>query len=54
VAIGFGCWAGSCGTCVTRLLSGAVRYLRKPNAPLEADEILPRVAAPAEPLRLEA
>jgi ferredoxin-NADP reductase/MOSC domain-containing protein YiiM len=54
VAIDFGCRAGSCGTCVTRLLSGAVRYLRQPNAPLEAGEILPCIAVPAEPLTLEA
>jgi ferredoxin-NADP reductase/MOSC domain-containing protein YiiM len=54
VAIDFGCRAGSCGTCVTRLLSGSVRYLREPNAPLEAGEILPCIAVPAEPLRLEA
>jgi len=53
VAIDFGCRAGSCGTCVTRLLSGSVRYLREPNAPLEAGEILPCVAVPAEPLTLD-
>jgi hypothetical protein len=39
---------------VTRLLSGAVRYLHQPNAPLEADEILTCVAVPAEPLVLDA
>jgi len=54
VAIDFGCRAGSCGTCVTRLLSGSVRYLHQPNAPLEAGEILPCVAVPVEPLRLDA
>jgi MOSC domain-containing protein YiiM/ferredoxin-NADP reductase len=54
VAIDFGCRAGSCGTCVTRLLSGSVRYLRQPNAPLEANEILPCIAVPTEPLRLDA
>jgi MOSC domain-containing protein YiiM/ferredoxin-NADP reductase len=54
VAIDFGCRAGSCGTCVTRLLSGSVRYLHQPNAPLEAGEILPCIAVPAEPLRLDA
>jgi hypothetical protein len=53
VAIDFGCRAGSCGTCVTRLLSGSVRYLHQPNAPLEAREILPCVAVPAEPLTLD-
>ena len=54
VAIDFGCRAGSCGTCVTRVLSGAVRYLHQPNAPLEADEVLPCIAVPAEPLTLDA
>jgi len=54
VAIDFGCRAGSCGTCVTRLLSGTVRYLHEPNAPLESGEILPCVAVPAEPLSLDA
>jgi ferredoxin-NADP reductase len=54
VPIDFGCRAGSCGTCVTRLLSGTVRYLHEPNAPLESGEILPCVAVPAEPLSLDA
>jgi len=54
VAIDFGCRAGSCGTCVTRLLSGTVRYLHQPNAPLEGDEVLPCIAVPAEPLSLDA
>jgi ferredoxin-NADP reductase/MOSC domain-containing protein YiiM len=54
VAIDFGCRAGSCGTCVTRLLSGSVRYLHQPNAPLEPGQILPCIAVPAEPLTLDA
>jgi ferredoxin-NADP reductase len=54
VAIPFGCRAGSCGTCVTRVLSGAVRYLHTPNAPLAAGEALPCIAVPAEPLVLDA
>jgi len=44
VPIDFGCRAGSCGTCVTRILSGAVRYLHQPNAPTEVGEILPCIA----------
>lgn len=54
VAIDFGCRAGSCGTCVTRILSGSVRYLNRPNAPLDGDEILPCIAVPSEPLSLDA
>jgi ferredoxin len=54
VAIDFGCRAGSCGTCATRLLSGSVRYLHQPNAPLEPGQILPCIAVPAEPLTLDA
>jgi ferredoxin-NADP reductase/MOSC domain-containing protein YiiM len=53
VAIEFGCRAGSCGTCVTRVLSGAVRYLHAPNAPLGAGEALPCIAIPAGPLVLD-
>jgi hypothetical protein len=33
---------------------GAVRYLHRPNAPIEAGEILPRVAVKFEPLTLDA
>jgi len=54
VPIDFGCRAGSCGTCVTRILSGAVRYLHQPNAPIEVGEILPCIAVPVEPLILDA
>jgi ferredoxin-NADP reductase/MOSC domain-containing protein YiiM len=54
VAIDFGCRAGSCGTCVTRLVSGAVRYLHQPNAPLHDGEILPCIAVPIEPIALDA
>jgi uncharacterized protein len=54
VAIDFGCRAGSCGTCLTPILTGAVRYLHQPDAPLGAGEILPCVAVPIEPLVLDA
>ena len=54
VPIDFGCRAGSCGTCVTRILSGAVRYLHQPDAPIEAGEILSCVAVPVEALVLDA
>lgn len=54
VPIDFGCRAGSCGTCVTRILSGAVRYLHQPNAPIEDGEILPCIAVPVEPIIVDA
>lgn len=53
VQIPFGCRAGSCGTCATRLLAGAVAYLRDPDAPVRDDELLPCVAYPAAPVELD-
>ena len=32
----FGCRSGICGTCATRLVSGAVDYVEEPLAPLGA------------------
>ena len=46
VSIPFGCRAGSCGTCVTKLVSGDVSYLHEPGAPLAEGEILTCVAVP--------
>ncbi|AWN55213.1 pyridoxamine 5'-phosphate oxidase family protein [Methylobacterium sp. 17Sr1-1] len=43
----FGCRAGTCGTCRTRLLAGTVTYRRKPTAPVAADEVLICCAVPA-------
>jgi hypothetical protein len=37
-----------------RLLSGTIRYLHEPNAPLQGHKILPCVAVPLEPLSLDA
>jgi ferredoxin-NADP reductase/MOSC domain-containing protein YiiM len=54
VSIPFGCRAGSCGTCVTQLVSGDVAYLYEPGAPLAAGEILPCVAVPETELVLDA
>ena len=54
IRIPFGCRAGSCGTCVTRVLSGEAEYLHRPNAPLAPGEILPCVAVPATALVLDA
>lgn len=54
IMIDAGCRAGSCGTRVTRLLAGSVRYLHQPNAPLQGDEFLPCIAVQIEPLSLDA
>ena len=45
----FSCRSGNCGTCKTKLLSGAVTYLKEPTAPKAADEVLICCAVPAEP-----
>ncbi|WP_412050623.1 pyridoxamine 5'-phosphate oxidase family protein [Hoeflea sp. Naph1] len=44
----FGCRAGNCGTCRTKIISGAVTYLIEPTALLEEDEALICRAVPAE------
>lgn len=43
----YGCREGSCGTCRTRLLAGAVTYPVAPAAALAPDEVLPCRAVPA-------
>ena len=44
----FSCRSGSCGSCRTTLLAGAVTYGREPTAPVAADEVLICSATPAE------
>ncbi|SMF89351.1 hypothetical protein SAMN02982917_6701 [Azospirillum oryzae] len=44
----FSCREGSCGTCRTKLLKGAVTYVREPTASIAADEVLICSAVPAE------
>ena len=44
----FSCREGSCGTCRTRLVKGAVTYVREPTARVGADEVLICCAVPAE------
>jgi ferredoxin-NADP reductase len=44
----YSCRVGSCGTCRTRLLAGAVTYLKEPAAPVADDEVLICCAVPAE------
>ena len=53
VSIPFGCRAGSCGTCVTKVVSGGVSYLHEPGAPLAPGEVLPCVAVPEAELVLD-
>ena len=45
----FSCREGSCGTCKTRLVKGAVSYLKEPSAPHGDDEVLICCAVPAHP-----
>ncbi|MHA6197019.1 2Fe-2S iron-sulfur cluster-binding protein [Pseudomonas wadenswilerensis] len=50
----FSCRGGHCGTCKTRLLKGAVSYLKEPAAKVGADEVLVCCAVPAgtDPVQL--
>ena len=47
LAPAFGCRAGSCGTCRTRIMEGAVTYTEPPTAGVAADEALICCAVPA-------
>ncbi|RQS22285.1 pyridoxamine 5'-phosphate oxidase [Burkholderia sp. Bp8992] len=57
IAVPSECRSGSCGTCATRVLSGAVDYEQTPDAPVEPGCALLCVARPAkgaaEPLVLD-
>ncbi len=43
----FSCREGNCGTCKTKLVKGAVTYLKEPTAKVDDDEILLCCAIPA-------
>ncbi len=51
--IASGCRVGSCGSCITRLLSGQVQYTSSVEADLEEGWILPCVARPCSNLALQ-
>ncbi len=45
----FSCRSGTCGTCRTRLVKGAVTYLKHPEAPIAEGMVLICCAVPAAP-----
>ena len=54
IAIDSGCRAGSCGSCVTAIRSGCVRYLESPEFECDAGSCLPCIAVPDGNLDLDA
>jgi len=54
IPIESGCRTGSCGTCTTRLLAGALRYPVKPDQPPDAGFGLLCIATPTTNLVLDA
>ncbi|MBX5041221.1 2Fe-2S iron-sulfur cluster binding domain-containing protein [Rhizobium lentis] len=44
----FSCREGNCGTCRTKLVKGAVAYVKQPAAKIDADEVLLCCAVPAD------
>ena len=53
VPIDAGCRTGNCGSCVTKLLRGKVRYTRTPGCSLATNEIPLCVACPDSPVQLD-
>lgn len=54
IKIDSGCCAGSCGTCLVAIKSGAVDYLKKPDAEPEAGACLTCICRPKNDLVLDA
>ena len=54
VAIDCGCRAGNCGTCLTAIKAGEVRYLSEPGVPPEEGSCLTCIAVPKGRLVLDA
>lgn len=53
IPLDFGCRAGSCGTCQTKLLSGSVEYFDDVEPDCESGHCLPCVAKPLGDINLE-
>lgn len=53
IAMDSGCRAGNCGTCLTALKSGSVKYIEEPGAQPEDGSCLPCVSVPSSSLTLE-
>ena len=54
VAIESGCRAGSCGTCLTAILSGEVEYIEEAGIDIESGSCLPCIAVPKSNIKLDA
>lgn len=54
VSIDFGCRAGNCGTCITAIKSGEVRYVGEPGEMPEAGSCLTCISVPKGSLALDA
>ncbi len=54
VTIDSGCRAGSCGTCLTAVLSGDVDYIEEPDTAVEDGSCLPCIATPRNNIKLNA
>ncbi len=54
IAMDSGCRAGNCGTCITAVRSGDVKYVEEPGAQPEAGSCLTCVSVPKSNLTLEA
>lgn len=52
VDVDSGCRAGSCGSCQTRIESGAVDYIQTPDADVDADHCLLCISRPKSDLKL--
>lgn len=54
IALEFGCRAGACGACATRVLAGRTHYAQPPAVEVASDHCLPCLAQPIGALELDA